>query len=1164
MHLEIFVLGQFKLKVDQQNVELPSRPAQSLLAYLILNAGATLRREKLASLLWCEASEGNSRGYLRQALWRIRKCLESGSLHWEDYLTSDDISVTFNNQSNYWLDADQLLRPVGPLSIEEIISDLELYRGEFLPGFYDEWVGLERDRLQAAYCQKIGTLLDRLIDDSRWDEVVKWGEHWIKNGYSVEPAYRSLMKAHSALGNKGMVGITYKRCCDALIRDLGVDPSPETVQLFEQLQIGQPKQRASNPSSHIRSRQPKFITDAGPQVDKPVVVARERELEKLRQILDQVMARNGRIVFVTGEAGSGKTTLVTEFANRSQDYHKDLIVAGGNCNAHTGVGDPYHPFREILELLTGDVEARWSAGAISRDRARIIWNMIPFTLQTLVDAGPDLVDTFISGQSLLDRASSFATDNSDSFARLEDILRLNKGDPIVRNQLQSDLFVQYSRVLQILSSRLPLILILDDLQWADVGSISLLFHLGRSLAGSRILIVGIFRPEEIAMGRAGQRHPLEPVVNELQRLYGNVEVNVDQIEGYVYIDELLDSEPNRISSQFREMLYGLTRGHPLFTIEVLRGMQERGDILKDEHGLWVEGPALDWEKLPARVEAVIAERIARMDPELQATLRIASIEGETFTAEVVAKILARPKAEILNQLSCELERKHRIVRAHSIQRINGMFLSSYRFCHFLVQKYLYNSMDEIERVYLHEEVGTVLKEIYAHQVESGVITPKLAYHFLEARNTEKAIYYLHQSGLRAMVMSAYQEAIVHLKKGLTVLAESQSPDLYAQLELLLTLDLSTALHHAKGSVDVEADRTALRALDLCEKVGNVSQLCKILATLSVYNYVKGENKLALGYTKRLLKLGEELQDSILVGVANWCLGIIYFVMGKYLLSRRHLEKSVLSYDSKEHYLPYVLLRGIDVGMSAMAYLACCLWALGYPDQAMKLSKEASRMMNDIDHAFTLADVLRYGICELHKQRRDGQALEEGAKELIRLSEDKYFSGWLATGKYCLGEAYILDGHYEKGISLIEDGVAREFSFGTKVGIPGPLCYLVEGYTRLGNFDQGLKVCNESLELIQKTDQHQWEPEHYRILAKLHLLRGDEGGAEKALLKAIDLAHEMDGKSWELRAAIDIAHLWQSQGKAEEGRQLVKELYSWFTEGFETPDLQEARKICDGF
>ena len=232
MSLKIFLLGQFKLSAHTKLIALPSRPAQSLLAYLVLNTGVTQRREKLAGLLWPEATESNARAYLRQALWRIRKSLESASLSADDYLIINDLDITFNDQASYWCDVDGFLAPAENQPVTAIIEQVRLYQGDLLPGFYDEWILLERDRLQAILHQKMNMLLNGLLRKQKWEEVLSWGEEWIRIGYAPEPAYRAIMQAYTGLGDMGMVCATYQRCVEALDRDLGLEPSPETKVLY--------------------------------------------------------------------------------------------------------------------------------------------------------------------------------------------------------------------------------------------------------------------------------------------------------------------------------------------------------------------------------------------------------------------------------------------------------------------------------------------------------------------------------------------------------------------------------------------------------------------------------------------------------------------------------------------------------------------------------------------------------------------------------------------------------------------------------------------------------------------------------------------------------------------------------------------------------------------
>jgi DNA-binding SARP family transcriptional activator/tetratricopeptide (TPR) repeat protein len=1164
MGLEIYLLGQFKLSANTIPFELPSRSAQSLMAYLALTSGATHRRETLAGLLWQDATETNARSYLRLALWRIRKSLDCAGLSWNDYLQISDISVTFNNLSEYWLDVDVFLKSTDELSVGEFIEAIRLYRGELLPGFYDEWISLERDRLEAAFYQKMNSLLDWLIQADKWEETLRWGEHWISHGHSPEPAYRALMRAHAGLGNPAMITATFERCVDSLDRDLSLEPSAETKRLYENLckgEIGRSKATKTDLQKDAE-RQPLFFDVNLPQqIEKPLFVTREPELNRLSQFLDLAISGRGVVAFVTGEAGSGKTALINEFTFQAQEAHEDVIVAYGYCNANTGIGDPYLPFREILELLTGDVESRWSAGAITEKHARFLWNMIPRATQALVEAGHDLIDTFVSGANIFKRGLMYTQEEAEWLNRLDELLKQKASNPTLRNPQQIDLFNQYSKVLQILSRNNPLILVLDDLQWSDLGSISLLFHLGRNLLGSRILILGAYRPEEIALGRGVNRHPLESVINELKREYGEIIIDVDQAKDRVFVEEILDSEPNRLDISFRDMLYRQTQGQPLFTIELLRGMQERGDLLYDIDGGWVEGPSLDWEMLPARVEAVVAERINRMEKSLQDALRIASIEGELFTAEVVARVLALSPVDVRDRLSGELDKRHRLIQAHSIQRSTDRLISVYRFKHIVMQKYLYNSLDEVQRVYLHEQVGNALEEMYGNQEGATNIAPQLARHFQEAQIANKAIHYRLKAAERALQLSAHQEAIDHLEKGLKIhnsLAESEKE---VQNEISLQLNLGVAWNFL-GSPTPEVQKANIRARELSQMAGKTTQQCQALSGLSIYHYVRGEYSKGYELAEKVVQLGVELNESQIVALGNWNLGIISFARGDFSRANAQLKQITSNYAPQTDHRSYVNLRGVDPGLSARAYEACILWCLGYPEQAYERSQETINLSYEFNHYFTHADVLCYAGCHFNKIRQDMAALKKYAEEVMRISNQQEFSGWYATGMAFLGEALISEGKIEEGIGLINKGLDIYKSMGVNIYKTGTYIALAEGYAQLGNPEHGLNLLTEGLKLVEEGGEHHWEAELYRKRSKLQISCGDFDRAEISLVNALETAQSQETRSWELRAAIDLANIWREQGRSEEAQKILFDIYSWFTEGFDTPDLKKAKVLLD--
>jgi predicted ATPase len=260
--------------------------------------------------------------------------------------------------------------------------------------------------------------------------------------------------------------------------------------------------------------------------------------------------------------------------------------------------------------------------------------------------------------------------------------------------------------------------VLDDLQWADAGSVGLLFHLGRRLRNSRILIIGLYRSTDVALGWNGERHHLEPVVNELRRGFGDIQIDLNQVGGRAFVDALINCEPNSLDEAFRQTLTRCTGGHALFTVELLRDLRECGNLVQDEVGRWMVGPTLNWERLPARVEAVIAERIGRLPERWQAMLAVASVEGETFTAEVLARVWNADEDEVIQHLSGPLSKQHGLVSAWSFGRLGEQHISRYRFRHHLFQRYLYNSLDEVERVRLHGAIKIETDALYRENATS--------------------------------------------------------------------------------------------------------------------------------------------------------------------------------------------------------------------------------------------------------------------------------------------------------------------------------------------------------------------------------------------------------------------------------------------------------------
>lgn len=1169
--LRISLLGSIQVILDGRPVTgFKSNKVRALLAYLVVEADKPHRRETLAGLLWPDWSEREALGNLRYTLSDLRRAIDDRAADPPFLIISRD-SIQFNTASDHWLDVIALTESLEnkTASSEEQEKALDIYKGSFLEGFsvddspaFDDWMLLTRERLARQTSASLHALADSCEKQGEYEKAQSLAWRQLELEPWAESAHQLLMRVMALSGQRSAALAQYESCRKLLKEELDVEPSEETKELYEQIRAGTLKHPTPSPTVQLKltHKPPSFLEVESPDAETPTVVAREFELEKMKGLLDQASAGQGCVVFVTGEAGSGKTSLIQEFTRRSQDVNKDLIVASGNCNAYTGIGDSYLPFREILELLTGNVESRWVAGTITKDHALRLWKKLPLAVGALVETGPDLIDTFVQRAALRERAHTSASGGEDWQTALEILLERRPTTAAAMHQF--DLFEQYTRVLKTMEQASPLLLVVDDLQWADAGSINLLFHLGRKIKGSRILILGAFRSEEVTLGRDGGRHPLEPVINEFRREFGDILLNVDQIEGRIFIEAFLNSEPHRLGPSFREMLYHQTKGHPLFTIELLRGLQERGDIMRDSQGYWVEGPSLDWVTLPVRVEAAIQERIGRLPESLQKALAVASVEGEMFTAEVVTRVRATDKREMLEYLSSELDKKHRLVHAQSIQRVDGKSLSRYRFRHILFQKYLYGTLDEVERAHLHEQVGTALEELYGDQVEDAANPVHLALHFEKAQIIDKTIHYLNNAGKRAIQLSAYREGVAHLTRGLALLETLPDSTDHARQELDLLVTLGIAWQGTLGAQPQEVKEAYTRAHELCKKIGNTSQMVQVLGGLAVLYYVRGEHHRAKELAEEGLDLAEKENDRLLMLLCHWYLGFINFCFGNHVTALEHLKQVIDVYDPDQHHHSLVYLRGSDAGLGAMAYEVCCLWCLGYPDQALKRSKETLTLARKLGHPFSLADVLSFAGCLFHEMRWDGKSLEENAEELMRIAQERSLSGWFASGTRYLGAALVQQGKIQEGVKQTRKGIEAMQTETVWIYSSGTLASLVEMYAKAGNLCDALAALDEAFVLVEKTDERYWEAELYRLKGEILFKQGDDTCAETNFSKAIGIARKQSAKSLELRAVMSLCRLWEKDGKKKEAHRMLTEIYNWFTEGFETPDLVEAKTLLE--
>lgn len=526
--------------------------------------------------------------------------------------------------------------------------------------------------------------------------------------------------------------------------------------------------------------------------------AREKELAHLDSLAKKMLDGQGQLLFVAGEAGMGKTRLVQAFAQSFSVRQPDLLTAFGACTVGK---DPYLPFRQVLTALIGGMESQWQAGVLTQAQATRLWQAAPQVLEMLATKGPTLARTLLPIDYLRQQIATILPARTPTRERLDRLLTQGQSRP--QEDSPRHFFEQFVNVLLALTEQQPLLIILDDLQWIDTASAELLFHLGRILPSGRLLLLGTYRPDELA---AHSSHPLQKVLDELHLLFGDITLNLDEIPGTErqhFVNAFLDKEPNDLDEDFRNTLCDYSEGNPLMTIETLRNLQARGYLVRDDRGYWVIGQGLVWDELPSRIEGVIQERIGRLDNSLREILAAASVEGELFTVQVLAHLMNLSNRELIRQLDRELDKKHRLVSEVGVRQVNNQRLFQYRFRHSVFQQFLYKGLGESEREILHLEVGEVLETLY----EPDEIAPQLAWHFSRGQEAEKALKYLIMAGDRARDQYAPVEALTHYQQALEWARKEGHHRVAAQTFMKLGLVHHTNFDFDKARESFEASFT---------------------------------------------------------------------------------------------------------------------------------------------------------------------------------------------------------------------------------------------------------------------------------------------------------------------------------------------------------------------
>jgi class 3 adenylate cyclase/predicted ATPase len=836
----------------------------------------------------------------------------------------------------------------------------------------------------------------------------------------------------------------------------------------------------SGATSRLDVAQPRGLTP---------LVGRESEVALLLERWAQAKSGQGQVVLLSGDAGIGKSRLV----------------------------------QRLKEHIAQEPHTRWECRSLPYYQNTALYpltDLLQRTLQWQHDETPD--EKFGKLEQTLSQYRLPLEETVPLFAPLlslptpEDRYpRLNLLSPQRQRQKTFETIIA---ILLELAERQPVLFILEDLHWTDPTTLEWLNLLIDQTPTASMLVLLTCRPHfQPAWHHRSYLH--EMTLNRLSHTH------VEQI-----VNRMTDGKtfPTAVLQQ----IIVKTDGVPLFVEELTKAIVESGH-LKDVNGHYELVGSLSTFTIPATLQDSL---MARLD-------RLVTAKGIAQLAAVIGRQFAYPLLQGVSQVDeATLQRElGRLVEAELVYQRGVPPQSTYVFKHALIQDAAYESLLKSTRQHYHQRIAQVLEAQFPEMTEAQ--PELLAHHYTEANLIEKGVHYWSTAGQSAIERSAYVEAISHLRTGLALLQTlPEAPD-RVQRDVDMHIALGASLIAAKTPAAPEVEQTFLRAQHLCAPLDDPHQLFPVLRGLWNYYLVRAEYQTALTLGEQLLTLAQQLQDTAMLVAAHRALGTTLFWLGAVTPAHRHFTQGIALYDTQQHRAA-AFHYGENAGVVCHSFAAWTLWLLGYPEQGLTRTAEAVTLIRQIAHPYSLG----FALCSatgFHQFRREVRTVQEHAAAAMRLATDQGFPAWRAMGCILHGWALAHQGQAQDGIEQLHQGLTAHRATGAENLRPYWLALLADAYGTMGQPEAGLTALTEALTLVDTTGERVWEPELYRLKGELLLQQNsaNQAEAENCFLHALDIARSQQAKSLELRAATSLARLWQSQGKRDEARQVLGDVYN---------------------
>lgn len=915
--------------------------------------------------------------------------------------------------------------------------------------------------------------------------------------------------------------VTIRQLRDALDDD---PKSPEFIETAHRRGyrfIGQITDRGHLPA---RAQEISSINVVTPTHSPWGVVGRDRALLRMQSWLEKALGGERQIVFVAGEAGIGKTALVDAFVS-SMVSDRTIRICRGQCLERYGTNEAYLP---VLDAIVRLCREEPTIVDVLRTHAPM-WLLQMPSLNAL---DRELLSREVFG------------------AARERMLR------------------EMGAALDALTSDQPLVLVLEDLHWSDYSTLDLISYLANQRQAAPLMLIGTYRTVELIVSG----HPLKTVKQELLAKQHCEELPLEYLSEDAVAEYLSVRFPtNRFPPDLARLIHERTEGNPLFMVNVLNYLLSEGKIIKTaEH--WQLNARLEELEVgvPENIREMIEKQIARLTPEDQQVLEAASISGMNCSALAVASALGEDVVEV--EARCEeLARRSCFLTSCGVGEFpDGSISGRYGFIHSLYVNAIYERIPAARRAKLHKDMAEKGEIIYGTRV--GEIATELAVHFEQGRDYSRAAKYLQKAGDNAIRRFAYREAVGLARRGLVLLKRLPDSAERAEQELCLQLTLGVPLIAIEGYAAPDVGIVYTRARELCRQLGERPEISEVLWGLRTFYALRSELTAAREIAEEVLGLAERSKDRGLALRGHWMMLSTCMHLGEFAPAVEHFEKALSHYDPGLH-VDDAFLYALNPGLAMPCLAAWVLWFLGQPDQALERIQEGLTLARALSEPSGLAHALCFAAI-LHQLRREERMAQEHAEAGIAISREHGLAMYPALATFIRGWSLFEQERQEEAIEQMREGIKALQVTGTEFIRPHFLALLAEALGKTGQHEEALRILEDALSLTHRNSERYYQAELYRLKGELLLVQSKCRGvsadadptivaeAEDCFNESIKIAQQQQAKSWELRAVMSMARLYQDQGKQDQARSLLIRIHNSFTEGFDTVDFREAKALLD--